>query len=117
MELVAQKLRDTRSNIHERKVQFLDQHGFSALYRKGEWFYQRFHSHAELVEICSRHGWQIEEHLNDHAWGVRARKREQVLTREGYEEAIRYEFSLPVNAAGRTLDVLEVMLEAAAQVW
>jgi ParB family chromosome partitioning protein len=118
MERVTNAMADTKSGIHERRIQFLDGQGFSALYRKGEWFYQRFHTQPEIDVICERHGWEITRRRFDGmSWAVEATKGEQRLTQASYEAAVRYEFTMPVNTQGRTLGVVDAMLAAAARVW
>jgi ParB family chromosome partitioning protein len=45
-----------------RYIEFLDENGLTALYRKGEWFYQKFHSRADVKAMESRYGLQIVKH-------------------------------------------------------
>jgi ParB family chromosome partitioning protein len=103
-----------------RRVQFLDERGFSAFYRQGQWFYQRFHDEEEIAQISDRHGWEvIRSRYNSLYWIVHAVKKHQKLTRTDYERAVRFEFTLPVNSAGRTLEVVDDMLDAVSslEVW
>lgn len=99
-------------------VYCLDAQGFTASYRKGEWFYQRFHSREEIDSILVRHGWELSQQKRDRMlWGIDAVKREQRLTQADYEAALRYEFDLPINSKGRRLGMADEMLAAAACVW
>jgi ParB family chromosome partitioning protein len=107
----------TKMTTRERRVEFLDDNRFSALYRNGQWFYQRFHSEDEIEAIAERHGWEIVKLVRGRTWHVKAVKREQKLTPTDYAAAVQYEFTLPVNTQGRTLGVVDTMLAAAARVW
>jgi ParB family chromosome partitioning protein len=44
--------RDTKATrTRVRRVEFLDEHGFTALYRNGNWFYQKFHTEQQAQKL------------------------------------------------------------------
>lgn len=48
------RMRFTSLSGTERHVEFLDKDGFTALFRKGAWFYQKFHTEAQARELLER---------------------------------------------------------------
>ncbi|MGH7717146.1 MAG: ParB N-terminal domain-containing protein, partial [Vulcanimicrobiaceae bacterium] len=105
--------RVSRAAGNGRAVEFLDSNGFTALYRKGQWFYQRFHTKEELHAIADRHGWKIDALTESSTtWNVSATSARNVLSITEYKAAIRFDFNLPVNGAGRRLGMADEMTEA-----
>ena len=77
MESVRSRLNHTKTvNTSSRRgVEFLDEHGFTALYRNGVWFYQKFHDVEGIKRLCADHGLVIEKRANaGTSWQVQARK-------------------------------------------
>src|SRR6478672_188894 len=49
----------TRATGPLRRVEFLDEDGFTALYREGRWFYQKYHSREQVEALCKAHKLEI----------------------------------------------------------
>ncbi|MDX9847455.1 MAG: ParB N-terminal domain-containing protein [Tenuifilaceae bacterium] len=90
---------------------FLDDNGFTGNYRYGEWYFQKYHTRAQVEElnrkyisssfvlfdrgIVSKGG-----ELYGSSYQVASTNSKQ-LTEEQYENALRFEFSLPLPAGAR----------------
>jgi ParB family transcriptional regulator, chromosome partitioning protein len=103
MESVHSRLNHTKTvNTSSRRgVEFLDEHGFTALYRNGVWFYQKFHDVEGIKRLCIDHGLVIEKRTNaGTSWQVQARK--SLHSSEGtLYPAIDFEFNLPFGEEKR----------------
>ena len=88
----------TKSADKVRYVEFIDEHGFSALYRKGRWFYQKFHTKEQVVELCDTYGLKFILQKNKHgsSWQCEAIKQKQ-LSLAQIETAIKNEFNMKIN--------------------
>lgn len=85
-------------DFRKRNIEFLDEHGFSALYRAGRWFYQKYHTSEMARELIERHGFEVlhhEEKISTSSWQITARKIEDSPVDEGLA-AINREFGLPL---------------------
>lgn len=98
-----------------RYVEFLDEHGFSALYRKGQWFFQKFHSREQVQELAKNHGFAIEAHshgqVRNVSFQVRAKKVAEMPANH-LKKQVEYEFSLPLPNGlryARSEDVLQAL--------
>lgn len=106
--------RHTMSTGTQRYVEFPDEHGFTALYREGNWFYQKFHSKEDVVRLAERFGLKIIRHarnLQTTSWQVEAEKVRE-LDRDAVRRAIEFEFNLPVGRdtrINRHADVLALL--------
>lgn len=108
-EYIQSRLRCTQSASGATQIWFLDHDGFTAKYRKGEWFYQKFHDKAGVVKMAAAAGLKLITHQrSDSSWQVQATptvgpSREQLVS------AIRYEFELMLPGGvplGRSADVI-----------
>ena len=91
----------TRTITH-RNVEFLDKHGFSALFRKGEWFYQKFHSKADAIQLVERYGYKVDRLQDNHsAWAIEATKIAD-MPKADVLASIRREYELPLPG-GQTI--------------
>ena len=77
----------------ERLMEFLDSDGLSARFRKGQFYYQMFHSKERVLALVAEHGFEVAGYLDDStAWRCR-------LVKAGEspwaDESVRFEFSLP----------------------
>lgn len=98
----------------QRECEFLDEKNISALFRGGEWFFQKFHdkSHVdEIVRTYFRDDGEYEMQMKSSAWQAsvirQADKRPPDL-----EGALRREFDLPLpngRSFGRHDDILRAM--------
>jgi ParB family chromosome partitioning protein len=85
----------------QRYVEFLDEHGFTALYRQGKWFYQKFHSAQQVKDLAARFGFRITKHVHKGcSWQVQAVKTE-TLPAQQIADAFAFEFNLPVSDTRR----------------
>lgn len=92
-----------KKQVH-RNVEFLDENGLTALYRKGTWFFQKFHEPEDIERMCRVRGWKIEnQHKTPIGFNVQAKKERDNLDPLVIVESLRREFNMPVNRAGRTL--------------
>jgi ParB family chromosome partitioning protein len=83
------------------RIDFLDEHGFSGLYREGNWFYQKYHSKEQVESLVARFGMCIIQHTRQgNVWRVEAVKQAHV-SREEAEFAAAFEFNLPLGRERR----------------
>ena len=100
-----------------RYVEFLDDNGFSALFRKGHWFYQKFHYKHEAKELCSRFVDPRTDCFIKHnfgVWCIAGFKKVQLDQKE-VEDAITREFEMlwpNLKPIGRSLDVIKAYHKA-----
>lgn len=94
------------------KIYFLDKDGFTASYRKGNWYYQKFHSEKQVREMCAKHGFEVVEYIQYvTSWKAKLKKVRQVSDAD-VKKAIEYEFNLPLpngKRYNRHTDVLKVL--------
>lgn len=97
------------------RLVFLDDNGFSAQYRKGHWFYQKFHSKADVRQACKDYGFKITaQDFDTEGWHLMA-KNDASLSWDAVKSAIEFEFELPLPAGGkigRSADVLRAFKKA-----
>jgi len=80
-----------------RAVDFLDENGFTAIFRSGHWFYQKFHWRADIPGLCERFGLRLDRHAHGNtAWQVEATKIAD-LPRDAVESALRFEFDMALG--------------------
>ncbi len=93
----------TKSKASSRFIEFLDDDGFSGLYRKGRWFYQKFHSPEQVDGLVARHGLAMVRNVHTQStssWQAVATKVSE-LPHEVVDAAVVYEFNLPVSDTKR----------------
>lgn len=104
--------RTLNSDNKRRQVEFLDENGMSALYRAGNWFFQKFHTDEQAHELVARffnESGDYEFMTNETQWQVAVTKAKQAPDIRG---GITREFDLPLpdgQRFGRHHDVLKVM--------
>lgn len=87
-----------------RQVEFLDKNGLTALYRKGSWFFQKFHRPEDIDRMCELRGWKKLKHNKTViGFNIMAEKGEDVLDSDAGVASLRSEFDMVVNKEGRTL--------------
>lgn len=94
-----------------RYIEFLDDDGFSALFRKGHWFYQKFHRQKEAIALGRRFINTTEAKLERHNPGVWCMSgvKNIVLPQQAIEESITREFEMlhpDGKPIGRSKDVI-----------
>lgn len=90
-------------DFQRRNVEFLDEHGFTAIYRNGEWFYQKYHTEQMARDLIEAHGFEVihhEQRISASSWQITARKLRDVPAEEGLRSVER-EFSLPLPGGRR----------------
>lgn len=102
-------LKQTQAASSKSRLYFIDHNGFTALYRKGHWFYQKFHSDDEVKQLCCVHGFRIKRSIfNCKSWYLHVIN-DDSLSWASLEKAVRFEFELPLpggSTIGRSDDVL-----------
>jgi ParB family chromosome partitioning protein len=77
----------------------MDDDGFSALYREGHWFYQKYHNKVQAEESIAPYGFDIRVHERKKShtvWQIHAIKTEEIPI-ETLKWAIDFEFNLPIG--------------------
>ena len=88
-----------------RYVEFIDEDGLTALYRKGRWFYQKFHTRLDVDQICSERGWRIAARGEQStSWQVHCWNSNSPPTEAEVRAAITREFNMKLASNGRTLN-------------
>ena len=111
MERTESLMRYTEHTGKARYVEFLDEHGFSALYRKGNWFYQKFHDEGQMNDLLAAHSFEVVEHerkVSSTSFQVTARKIAD-LPLDQIVKACEFEFNMTVGTErriGRHEDVI-----------
>jgi ParB family transcriptional regulator, chromosome partitioning protein len=101
----------SRSTL-KRHVYFLDDDGFSAMYQRGVWLFQRFHSDDQVRQLAaSAIGPNVTSRLRGSAWAVGGPKSIELP----WADAIGREFDLPLpdgSRYGRSADVASAIAAA-----
>lgn len=105
-------LRATKAGSSQSRLAFIDDNGFSAQYRKGHWFYQKFHTREEVEGLCRTLGMTIRAaNFPGNTWYLMARN-DSAFDEAGLRKAVEYEFELPLpngQKIGRSGDILHDM--------
>lgn len=106
-----------KSNVvstRARRPEFLDENGFSAIYREGKWFFQKYYRLDEAIALIERMGFEIQFAANPPEiggyWVIQARKAKQ-LSPGDYRKYVDFEFELPWpdgSRVGRSGEVRKV---------
>lgn len=105
-------------SVIKRNVYFVDRHGFSAMYQRGVWMFQRFHTDAETETLARRFigpGGKVQRRTS--GWAASGKLSAPVDTKRG-EESIAREFDLPLpdgSRVARSADVLSAWRHARAK--
>jgi len=97
-----------------KRPEFLDEHGFSSIYRDGRWFFQKYYTIEQAVALIERFGFEIEyaescPQAIKNYWVIVARKVRD-LSADEYRKHIDFEFELPWpdgSRVGRSKQVRE----------
>ncbi|PVZ86719.1 nuclease [Serratia sp. S1B] len=110
LEFEQASMRFMKAGAKKSKIYFLDKDNFTAKYRKGNWFYQHFHSADDVRRLAKAHALKITQHGNiGSSFQVQATS-EQPPSTEALSAAIRYEFELVLpdgKPLGRSADVMD----------
>lgn len=108
-----QKTSDRKNSMDYRTVSvFLDKHGFTANLRYGEWYFQKYHSMADICELNTKYignNFKVYENgrLIPKEGEVKASSfqvvsiNDKLVSKEEMIEALKYEFSLPLPKGKR----------------
>ena len=95
-----------------RYIEFLDDKGYTAIYRKGHWFYQKFHTEQQVRDMLEHSGFKVDVFKSGNtSWQCVATKETQVSD-DRVVDTINFEFDLPISKTqklGKHLDVLGIM--------
>lgn len=89
---VATKVDGTMHNF----LKYLDGDGFTATYRKGHWYFQKFHTREQVEALAKDHGLRIIKMMytkNESTWYCFCEKIAD-LSEEQYKKAVDFEFGL-----------------------
>lgn len=94
------------------KLKFLDKDNFTADFRDGQWYYQKYHSEEDVRELAEKSGFEVVDYqVISGTFKVQLRKIRN-LSRKEYEEAINFEFNLPLpndKSYNRHKDMLKAL--------
>ena len=87
-----------KSRGTRRYIEFLDDNKFTAIYRKGNWYFQHYHLPEDVERLMERCGFRIDKMTwckYGSSWQVEATKTHDLSIQE-YVDAIDFEFNLPL---------------------
>ena len=85
-----------KDKAHKRFIRYLDENGFTGDYRKGNWYFQKYHKDDDVKSLLESSGFEIKKYYADNdVFQVEAVKNRD-LTTEEYIAAIDFEFNLPL---------------------
>jgi ParB family chromosome partitioning protein len=118
MDKVIGQARYTKSLSPNRFVEFADKDGFTALYRKGAWFYQKFHRESEARKLMADWIGPCEEYQQNQSTSFQMFARKTVtIAPEFAIESLRREFNLPWpdgKSVGKGQQIVEAYQRAMA---
>lgn len=102
----------THKNALKNDVYYLDDNGFTATYREGKWFFQKFHTKEQVKQLAIDNGFEIEDILFDSNTFRCRLKKVKDLTMQEYINAVNFEFNLPLpngKSYNRQNDIKKVL--------
>lgn len=77
-------------------LKFYDENGFTGNYRKGQWYFQKFHYEQDIIKELEKFGFRVDciKRTNS-AYQIECTKVKE-LDIETYKKAVEYEFNLPL---------------------
>ena len=112
--LKAAKTYDRQKKVSSDKnsIYFLDKDGFSATFRNGNFYYQKFHDDDQIKKLIVEHGFVLEDFKKDgSAWRCKVKKERQ----SPYcISGLNFEFNLPhpKGRYGRSDEVIQAFSKA-----
>jgi ParB family chromosome partitioning protein len=94
-EMLDEAARRTQNASRLRYFEFLDDDGFTALYRKGAWFFQKWHYRQQVEELAGRFTDEPPRILKTSIQWKCATRADRPLQQSRAVEAMRREFDLP----------------------
>lgn len=114
LERVQRGLAMRKHSRPQREVEFLDENNISALYRGGDWFFQKFHDKSHVDAIVARYfrdDGEYEMQVKSSSWQASVIRQEDKPVPD-LEAALRREFDLPLpqgRTFGRGDDIVNAM--------
>lgn len=100
----------------KRHMWFLDKENFTAMFRRGQWFYQKFHNKQQAIELIENNGFSVVKYTsNGMSWQIEAVKTKTV-ERDDIKKAIDFEFDLPLPD-GRSYKRNNEVMQALAKIY
>ena len=100
------------SEVSKRYLVLLDEDKISGTYRKGNWYYQKFHSEQDAENLIKAFGFKILKHKHvGSSWQICAKKVKD-LSIEEWRAGIEFEFNLPLpnnQSYNRQNDILTAL--------
>jgi len=94
-----EKTKNADKERSRRRIEFIDQDGLSAIYQKGRWFYQKYHTKEQAHTLALSHGLRpvrLQWSSSSSSWQMHSKKAYD-LPEIDVREAALYEFNLPVS--------------------
>lgn len=108
---VDRALRGSMQADQRRMIEFLDEDGFTAIYREGNWFYQKYHDEPQARALATKYiGAPREYDATSNSWRVYA-SRDIEIDPDAVRAAITREFDL-MWPGGRSVGRADRMLAA-----
>lgn len=109
------------SNIGKRFVEFLDDDNFSAIARRGHWYFQHWHTRESIEKALNNSGFEVKTMVyakNGDSFQIEAEKIAQ-LPYHRMIDAVNFEFDLPLPSGryGRAKDMLNALVKAGVLIW
>lgn len=115
---VVESMLGTSKHVNKRRyIEFLDKDGMTALYRKGAWFFQKFHSIPQVKDLANDYGLKISRHKHDAhktSWQCVCLKQFE-LPIEQVMAAATFEFDLPVSPS-QTINMHNQVIKTIKQI-
>jgi ParB family transcriptional regulator, chromosome partitioning protein len=115
-----------RATGNTRDAWFFDRDGFTAMYQRGVWLFQKFHSLQQVRSLARRfigpqyqvtdYTSQCKTHFSNTSWSAYGHKQVEVDPREA-QTSLEFEFNLPLpggSTYGRSQDVVQAWSKAIA---
>lgn len=84
-------------NRNRRAVEFLDKDGLTAIYRAGNWFFQKYHAREDVAPLASRFGLRLDKQVRSTTSWQAASTKLAGLPTEQVEAALRFEFDIEIG--------------------
>lgn len=100
-----------RKNV-KTKLRFFDKDNFTASFRNGQWYYQKYHTKEDVNRIANESGFKVIDYQEINGSFKAQLEKTQNLPTSRYIDAISFEFNLPLpnnTSYNRHEDVLKAL--------
>lgn len=108
-EIANYKTQNTKA-IYKRLIILTDEDKISGTYRKGNWYYQKFHTKQDADDLIKKYGFKIIEHNETgSSWQIYAQKNKELPTQD-HIDGLNFEFNLPLpnkQSYKRNVEIVE----------